>query len=317
MSTKLNIYNHDLINMKMGYNVLLLKQVSKNNEIRFSDGSRFYLDPTWLPEDHIDLVFQVVYTPSQLIYSRDYHPDYSMPWLCQNEARPGDIVWVNYNKAINPIGRVHCIDTGEDFILMKYQWIHAILRPWSPAEHGFGIYVECQQKKIDNRVGFIYTDHELDQIQLLDEEDNTHNLPEDVLVLKTHIDPNNTVNHRLYQVVIPNGYVLFKLKEKIKTTELIELDSKYFDPETRFGEVVLFGRPNTEYYENYFFDDDYITSGHVIHLKNKYYKNLENKSHAIFPIADLKVIQRKHILGVFNPQALPMDISEVQKIMDP
>ena len=299
-------------------NFVLIKKMSDNRVGKLM-GKEIRLDTTYNPEFYADVVYEVVATPRTLVYDNgrdefgNYYETHGMEWKCRMDMRVGDIVWANYNQAINSLK----IDVGGDtYQLMHYSHIYLSIRPWNPDEDSCVVHIDPTKIIHDafdgnsvceyNETGILavqpsytpeikkveYMKHGIDRKikRVIPIED----LPDNVMLRRDNHEGYDDVS--LWKVIMHNGYLLFTEVPHEDRDGIITLKSNV----DRFGVVRFAGRPNEEYREYPMWDDNRIRIGDTIHLAYKFSKKLENNP-MIARFGDghkLHITQRHRILGI-------------------
>lgn len=279
-------------------NYVLLEPIIDTSKIKFGRGE-IYVDNRYKPEHHQPVVLRVIKPPKKLIYSRDHKVHNSMNWKTEMLLKEGDIVIANYLKVLKaPV--VNC--EGRNYLMVNYEFIFCKLQRWEPEEDRCKIIIDSDMLP-DN----------LDSAKIFERWQQTglmvfkKGVPPPIVDVKTEVEvqpPDNvivstrTINDRMqeigfYKVVLLNGYILFQNIPEEHGGSLWVPQSK----KERYGLVRYIGKPNEQYREDVYYDDDYITTGHIIHTHFKFYKKLENPLHSLFR-EEFYVTQRRFILGV-------------------
>ena len=313
--TILALDEREMNSIKPLNNIVVLKRVSDNTRISFL-GQKLKIDGSYNPEHHIDVVYQVVKPPKELIYDRRQDDEgniitIGMENKTRMDLREGDIVWVNYNQALN-CGR--CTVNGELHLFMPYPFIFMTVRPWDHEESGYRIVIDVDiipEKRsvfeIFEKTGKLLCKkgcrpklHLRDSKRLPGGDSFTTkltqaDLPDDIMIREEKSDNNVFISY--YQVVMLNGYILFEAIKK-KEEELLWLPKEQRD---RFGIIRYLGRPNAEYADLSMWDDNRPRVGDFIHLAYKVSRKLENPIHALFDKdKEYHITQRRRILGIIT-----------------
>jgi co-chaperonin GroES (HSP10) len=110
-------------------NFVFIKLDSENASIKLKSGFELYVDRSFNPEKHAQVVGQVYGLPSHLQYTGQ--PNRGMPWLTDMEIRMGDKVILYYLSVINALKKENSrfIIEGEDkYIFVPYNTVYAIVR---------------------------------------------------------------------------------------------------------------------------------------------------------------------------------------------
>lgn len=296
-------------------NIVVLKPVSDNTRVSFL-GQKLKIDGSFNPEHHVDVVYRVVKPPKELIYDvrRDDEGNtitVGMENKTRMDLREGDIVWVNYNQALN-CGR--CTVNKELHLFMPYPFIFMTVRPWDYEEAGYKLVIDVDILPDKKGIFEIFHNHKKllckkgcqpglyfrDARRLPLDDSVTRDLkpadlPDDIIIRKEKSGKDFYISY--YQVVMLNGYVLFESLKK-KDDELLWIPKKQED---RYGVVRYLGRPNDEYHDRATSDDNYVRVGDFIHLAYKVSRKLENPIHALFDRnKEYHITQRHRILGVIK-----------------
>jgi hypothetical protein len=240
-----------------------------------------------------------------------------MQWSTDMVLKPGDRVWINYLQSIKAIQKFEC--EGDKYIILHYQFIYLTLRPWNPEHHNLHIIVPSQFIQGDIKINepgdaVIHLPMVDWQIELMDDDDNRVPFPPNVIQDRSMI-----INEKLHswdkgyrmmstflcEVVMMNGYILFESKKDLQRRDLVYMKRPTF----RVGVVKFYGKPNYFYKDPSSWDDNYIAAEQQIHLRFGEYAALEDPLHKLFPWKQpLLVTQRRHLVGVINPEAEPINI---------
>ena len=308
----------ELNSLKPLNNLVLLKKMS-DNRVGTLMGKEIRLDTKFNPEYYADVIYEVVATPRNLVYDNgrdefgNYTETHGMEWSCRMDMLPGDIVWANYNQAINSLSLE--ID-GEMYQLMHYSHIYLSIRPWNPEPDNCVVhydpnmvgYAVGQKAAIEQYedTGIIsvkkgYTP-EIKKVEYkrhgTDKKINRvlpiNKLPDNVMFRRDEHDDYDDIS--LWKVIMHNGYLLFTEIPHEDEDGVITLKENV----DRFGVVQFAGRPNEEYREYQMWDDNRVRINDTIHLAYKFSKKLENNP-LIARFGDghkLHITQRHRILGV-------------------
>jgi len=297
----------EINSMKPLNNLVLLKKMSDNRVGKLM-GKEIRLDTKYTPEFYADVIFKVEKTPRNLVYDNgrdefgNYYQTDAMEWKCRMDLQEGDIVWINYNQALNSLA----ID-GDDgqYQLVHYQHIYLSLRPWNPDSDSCVLHINPEKLiSIDDdgiaRVekGYMpevarveYKKHGTDK--KISRKIPIEGVPENVMFRRDEHEDYDEIS--FWKVIMHNGYVLFT-EVPVEKQEVITLK----EHQERFGIVQYLGRPNDEYREYSMWDDNRVRIGDMIHLAYKFSKKLENNP-LIARFGDghlMHITQRHRILGV-------------------
>jgi len=310
--TTTRLDNNEIHSLKPLNNFVLLRKMSDNRVGKLM-GQEIRLDTTFNPEFYADVIYEVMATPKNLVYDNgrdefgNYFETHGMEWKNRMDMRVGDIVWANYNQAINSL-KITCGD--DEYQLMHYSHIYLSIRKWKSSDDGYLIHYDADKvlsmdsnEDIDSVA--VVKDYS-PEIKIVEWKRNksdlqikrtipTSELPENVMMRRDEYPDHDEIS--LWKVIMHNGYILFsEVPEDADPSGMITFNEN----KDRLGIARYIGRPNEEYREHSMWDDNKVRVGDMIHLAYKFSKKLENNP-LIARFGDghkLHVTQRHRILGV-------------------
>jgi len=293
----------ELLDFKPMNNYVLLKSIQRTDRISFLDGE-IYVDTTYKPEHHAQVIHKVVATPLNLVYS-DNPAIESMEWETEMRLKQGDVVWINYLAALQAV-KFDC--EGQEYFLIPYEKVYMAIRPWRDQSKGYYIafYPELfegldiqQIMRSYERKNEIRYNHTKGKPQIVNNQERPI-VPDNVLVKQRQLNHSfSCVSY--WDVVLLNGYCLVEpLLEVDDPTSLIARPKSIKKRRDRTVRVRYTGEPNKQYLNNKDVDDPFIKPGDLAHTQWNFGKNLENELHREFENMDLWVLQRRRIMGVFK-----------------
>ncbi len=112
-------------------NLVLICPRIQNDKITLGNGAELFVDNTFEPEKHANIVADVVEVPDELFFVKKGHP-VSTPWETIMEVRTGDVAYCNYLAITNAINNRYdgkaFIRDGKLHLLVRYDAIFMVLR---------------------------------------------------------------------------------------------------------------------------------------------------------------------------------------------
>jgi hypothetical protein len=110
-------------------NYVFIKLDPENDSIRLKNGCELFIDQTFEPEKHAQVVGTIYGLPSHLTYSGIANKN--MPWLTPLEAKIGDKCIVYYLSIINalkPQAQRYILEGKNRYVFIEYQYLYALIR---------------------------------------------------------------------------------------------------------------------------------------------------------------------------------------------
>lgn len=110
-------------------NFVFIRLDPENTSVKLKSGFELYVDQSFDPEKHAQVVGTVFGLPSHLSYSGQ--PNKGMPWQCPLEIKIGDKVIIYYLSVINALKKdtQRYLFEGDDrYIFVSYEFIYALIR---------------------------------------------------------------------------------------------------------------------------------------------------------------------------------------------
>lgn len=104
-------------------NKVLVRSIVSTKTINVG-GQQLYIDTTYKPEYHAEVICEVVATPKKLIFDRKRPAPQSMEWEVRMELKKGDIVWCNYLSVIKGKEDYLIECDGIEYFLVDYGRIY-------------------------------------------------------------------------------------------------------------------------------------------------------------------------------------------------
>ena len=155
----MKISKEDLKSFTPIANKVLLRSVVKMDSVKAGD-KKLYVDTTFKPEWHQEVICEVIATPRYLVFDRNKPVGESMEWQTTVQVKPGDIVWaralmVQKGKEdflIECDGINYFLLDYADLYLKKDKTDVVMLNGWVLLEP---IYVEPKEIVVDGKVIYL------------------------------------------------------------------------------------------------------------------------------------------------------------------
>ncbi len=104
-------------------NNVLVRSIINNDSVKVGDKD-IYIDTSYKPEHHQNVICEVIATPNKLIFDRKRPAGESMEWKTTIDIKKGDIIWANYLSVLRGQQNL-IIECGDiKYFLIDYSMIY-------------------------------------------------------------------------------------------------------------------------------------------------------------------------------------------------
>ncbi len=299
----MELSEHEFNSIKSPFNYVVTKSIRRMDKVHLG-GQKIFLDTSYAPENHQEVIHEVIQVPDRLIYSRKDTMPRSMQWDTDMELQVGDIVWVNYLAVIKAHRFTY---NGETYYFFPYWRIYLTIRPWDYQKDKRSLLLDYKslmglsispdqiiKNWQQNKVLYLNLD-EGQPPEIVTHNERKARLPDNLLIQQRKSGKITILSY--FKVVMLNGYVLYE-RPKVSKHKFFWAPGKKADG---IGIIRYMGKPNRQYREPIYHDDDYVRIGDQVHLAFNFGKKLENPIHAEFDNGKVYyVTQRRYMRGIFK-----------------
>jgi hypothetical protein len=151
----MNLTKEDIASLRPYGNFVLVRSIVSMDTIMLG-GEKIFIDTSYKPEHHAEVICEVVAVPRRLVFDRKRHVGESMEWRSAMELHKGDIVWCNYLAVLDGKKRYMLTCDGLKYFMVEYPQIYlkknkqdiTMLNGWVLCEP---VYKEKEQVVVDGK----------------------------------------------------------------------------------------------------------------------------------------------------------------------